>query len=580
MKYLYILVLVAFLFSCKSAKIVNDVDSRLNRTIPVLSSQDKRKFDYFFYEGQRFKMNGNLGKAKNYFIECLKIDSLSAVSYFELANIAIAAQNYQGAQDLLANSVRISPNNKWYQILLGDLYQQNKEIDKAIYTYNNLVKNFPDSDEFIYVLAQLYTQNKEFDKAIETYNKLEANIGLNEVITLEKERILLELGKESLAIKEINNLIEDNPYEPRYYGFLGDLYLYNKDFKKAEESYKKILEIDSKNGLGYFSLANLSIKQKDTVNFINYFKKGIEDSNLAIDIKLQRLMPFLLGREFKNGSHEAEILDFFKACTLTHNDDARSHIYYANFLKNKNKKAEALESYKNAIAIDNENISYWQDMFFLQIELSKFEELYTDSKDALIIFPDEPLLNLFNGMAAMQLNKPNKAVVSLEHGIKFVKENNNLKGQFYAYLGDVYYTLNKYNESFKSYDNALSLNENNVIVLNNYSYYLSLQNVNLEKAEKMISKCIELESDNYTYLDTYAWVLFKRGRYFEAKYIIERAIDSGGSESDVIVEHYGDILFKNNDIDGAVKQWKLSLEMGNKSETLPLKIEQKRYVEE
>ena len=127
---------------------------------------------------------------------------------------------------------------------------------------------------------------------------------------------------------------------------------------------------------------------------------------------------------------------------------------------------------------------------------------------------------------------------------------------------------------------ALQIDENNVVVLNNFSYYLSLDNSDLERAEKMISKCIELEPGNATYLDTYAWVLFKRGRYFEAKYIIERAIDNGGTESNVIVEHYGDILYKNGNVSEALIQWKKSLDMGNQSEVLLKKIEKNIYVED
>jgi len=242
--------------------------------------------------------------------------------------------------------------------------------------------------------------------------------------------------------------------------------------------------------------------------------------------------------------------------TDVHSDDSRSFIYYANYLQNNNNKDEALIAYKKALSIDNSNSSVWQDLFFLEIDLGNFELLFIDTKEALILFPDEALFNLFNAMASMQKEDYANALPDLEHGINFTKENIKLKGQFYSYLGDVYYNLNNHSKAFESYENALKIDDNNVVVLNNYSYYLSLEHIELDKAEKMIAKCIELEPGNYTYLDTYAWVLFKRGRFFESKYIIERAIDNGGDKSDVIVEHYGDILFNNGDVEGAVLQWK------------------------
>ena len=41
-----------------------------------------------------------------------------------------------------------------------------------------------------------------------------------------------------------------------------------------------------------------------------------------------------------------------------------------------------------------------------------------------------------------------------------------------------------------------------------------------------------------------AFELSKLERYSEAKFIIERAMDNGGDSSEVVVEHYGDILSK------------------------------------
>jgi tetratricopeptide (TPR) repeat protein len=577
---IFLFIIGHILFSCKTVKISTKKQEPKTTQFVDLSAAEKRKFDYFFYEAQRLKMQGNLQKAKMYLIECLNIDSTSSTCYYELSNIEIRNKNFKGAQQLLENSVRLSPDNKWYKILLGDLYQQNKDFSKAVSIYESLVGIYPNSDEYLYILAQLYYKNKDYENAIDAYNKLENNIGINEAISLEKEKVYLEMGKKSLAYKEIELLIEENPYEPRYYGFLGDLYMYTKEYEKAEISYRKILDIDSTNGLGYFSIANVRLQFKDTVGFFNNFERGLADKELNIEVKLQRLLPFLMSKDFSEQSMEEKVEPLFQSLTTVHNDDSRSFIYYGHYLQTKNKKEKAIDEYKNGIAIDNSDPSVWQDLFLLEIDLGKFELLHEDTKEALLIFPDNPLFNLFFAMAAMQKEDYTNAYKVLKHGFNHVGDNINLKGQYYAYLGDVEYSLNKPDEAFKSYQEALNIDENNVVVLNNYSYYLSVENKNLDKAEKMISKCIELEPGNATYLDTYAWVLFKRGRYFESKYIIERAIDNGGDSNDIIVEHYGDILYKNGDIEGALLQWNKAKDLGSESEILDKKIELKSYVEE
>jgi tetratricopeptide (TPR) repeat protein len=580
MRNIFWITLVFVFFSCKSTKETTELRTIKPEKISVISPSQKRNFDYFFFEGQRYKMQGDSEKAKMCFVECLKIDSLSSTCYFELANIEISKTNYKVAQGLLEKAVAINTNNKWYKMLLGDLYQENKDIGGAISIYKSLVDQYPNNDEYIYILAQLYAQNKQWDSAIDAYNMLEKNIGINEAISLEKEKLYLQLGKKSLAYKEIELLIKDNPYEPRYYGFLGDVYAFNKELDKAEQSYLKILDIDPNNGLGYFSLSNIYLQKQDTTQFFNYFLKGVADKDLNIEVKIQRMLPFLMGKDFINKKDTNEIFTVFDKLIEVHANDSRSHIYYANYLQNNQKYEKALAQYKLGLNVDNSSSAVWQDMFLLELNMGKFDLLLQDTNEALLFFPDEALFNLFNGLAYMQIEDNSKAYQSLSHGLQFVGDNEKLKGQFYSYLGDVQYSLDMVQEAFFSYDQALLIDEHNIAVLNNYSYYLSLENLNLDKAESMIAKCIELEPGNATYLDTYAWVLFKKGRYFEAKYIIERAIDNGGTESKEIVEHYGDILYNNGDVDGALIQWQKALDFGIDTDLLQKKIDLKRYVEE
>lgn len=337
--------------------------------------------------------------------------------------------------------------------------------------------------------------------------------------------------------------------------------------------------MDEGNGMGYFSLANTKLKQADTTAYFTYFAKALDDKDLALEVKFQRLLPLLMGKDFATYKDTNVVAELFDRLTIVHKDDARSYVYYANYLQNRDKPA-ALVQYKKALSIDKSNPALWQDMFLLEIDLGLFEDLYTGTDEVLSIFPEEPLFNLFYALAAMQKEEYIHAKEKLQNGLEYAGDNLTLKGQMHAYLGDVEHSLGNSDESFKHYEKALEIDDNNVVVLNNYSYYLSVENKELEKAEKMISKCIELESGNATYLDTYAWVLFKRGRFFEAKYIIERAIDNGGVDSDVIVEHYGDILFMNNKVEDALIQWKKSLDMGNESVVLKRKIELKKYVAE
>ncbi len=110
------------------------------------------------------------------------------------------------------------------------------------------------------------------------------------------------------------------------------------------------------------------------------------------------------------------------------------------------------------------------------------------------------------------------------------------------------------------------------MILNNYGYYLSLREVELEKAEKMSRITINAEPDNPTYLDTYAWILHKAGKQEQALEYIEKAVRSGGEEDSDILEHYGDILYALERKEEAAKYWKKAVEAGSESEELEEKI--------
>ncbi len=150
---------------------------------------------------------------------------------------------------------------------------------------------------------------------------------------------------------------------------------------------------------------------------------------------------------------------------------------------------------------------------------------------------------------------------------------------FYSRLGDTYHELKNHAESDKYYEKALALDPKNAFVLNNYSYYLSLRKENLEKAEKMSKLSNDLMPNQSSFLDTYAWVLYQMGRYEEAKVWIEKAIANSGSTNGVILEHYGDILFRLNKTQEAQEQWKKAKEAGGGSDFLDKKIADKKLYE-
>jgi tetratricopeptide (TPR) repeat protein len=93
-----------------------------------------------------------------------------------------------------------------------------------------------------------------------------------------------------------------------------------------------------------------------------------------------------------------------------------------------------------------------------------------------------------------------------------------------------------------------------------------------------------MEPENKTYLDTYAWILFVKGKIAEAKVYIDKVvageIDKDERVTAGVLEHAGDIYFNCGDVEKALYYWEKALEKGGE-DTSPLlrrKIKTRKYV--
>ncbi len=180
---------------------------------------------------------------------------------------------------------------------------------------------------------------------------------------------------------------------------------------------------------------------------------------------------------------------------------------------------------------------------------------------------------MFKGVGALQLKKYDMAIKAMERGAELTRNNTKFRLQFKNYLGDAYHLNGQNDEAFKIYDEILMYEPDNALVLNNYAFYLSVEEKNLEKANKMAAHCVELEPKNSTYLDTYAWVLYQQKKYKKAKEVMELSLQNGGDKSAVLVEHYGDILFQLGEKQKAVEMWKKADKLGEGTKKLKIKVE-------
>ena len=135
-------------------------------------------------------------------------------------------------------------------------------------------------------------------------------------------------------------------------------------------------------------------------------------------------------------------------------------------------------------------------------------------------------------------------------------------------IGDMYHEEDDNIRAFKAYDKALEYNPENAAALNNYAYFLALENRELERALAMSQLAITIEEGNYNYLDTYAWILHLLGRNVEAKKYMVQALALNRQQSASLLVHYADILWDLGEKFMAETYWKKAIEKGYDAEEL------------
>jgi len=503
---IFALVFLVVLVSCSSSKkITSSKNTRL-------SDKMEMEFTHYFIEGNKLKTLGYYNEAVVAYNKCLELKKNSGAANYELTNIYIFQQKFTKALEYSEKAASFDKQNIWYQLVYANLLLQNGEYKKSISVLNNLHKLYPNNFDILMTLADVYSSNKkDYSKALKYYEKAETVFGFSDDLYFKQEKIYIALGKQEKVLENLEKLIKAYPNDTRYIGIYAETLMNFGKLTEAQTAYENLFKIDSNNGIAHLSYGEFLLKKGNRREAIREFKKGLQNANLIITAKIDLLIN--LSRHY-NKEFDAEILHTFIDIIIeTHPKSIEGNKIKAElFLKQENSKGAKTQLLR-VIEVEKDNYLIWEQLVLLDFELLDYQDMYSHSMEAIESFPNYSKFLLYNGIAGQKLNKYKKSIEILEIGVDIVIGNNDLKAEMLLVLGESYYRDKQLKKAFSVFDDLLILQPNNKVVLNNFSYYLTLENTDLEKAEKMAKHVIGLEPQNGTFLDTYAWVLYKQKRY-------------------------------------------------------------------
>ena len=547
-----------------------------------LTPEQQRKYDYFFLEAMRLKEKKDYASAFGLLQHCLDIHPNAASALYEVSQYYMFLRQVPQGQEALEKAVANAPDNYWYSQGLASLYQQQNELDKAVTLLEQMVVRFPAKQDPLFNLLDLYGRQEKYDEVISTLNRLEKRMGKNEQLSMEKFRIYLQMKDDKKAFQEIESLVQEYPMDMRYQVILGDVYLQNGKKQEAYDVYQKVLAAEPDNPMAIFSMASYYKQTGQEELYQQQLDTLLLNKKVTPDTKVGVMRQMIVENE-QADKDSTQIIALFDRIMKQEQDDPQIPMLYAQYLLSKNMEAESVPVLEQVVDLDPTNNAARMMLIGAAVKKEDYKQIIKVCEPGIEATPDALEFYYYLAVAYNQAEKPDSVISickrALEH--KTADGKKEIVSEFYSILGDMYHTQKQMKEAYAAYDSALVYNPSNIGALNNYAYYLSVERRDLDKAEEMSYKTVKAEPNNATYLDTYAWILFEKGNYAEARIYIDNAMKSeGGDKSDVIVEHCGDIYYMTGDVDGALTYWKKALEMGSESKTLKQKIEKKKYIAE
>lgn len=480
--------------------------------------------------------------------------------------------NRSEAVRMAERAYRSDTTNRYYLEDYGGALVRGGEYNKAVSIFQKIVAKSTEPDHYR-ILAILLDSNRRTAEALAVLDTAEIRFGRIPLLGRLRQYYLLKTGKTLAAEADARKAIEEAPYLAENHISLAEIYAMTRRDSLAIASFQRAIAIDSLAIEPWLALAEYHQKRGNKTGYLTILERIFGSDQLPLEGKIE---------EWKSLTNDlASYRKFYpqydalvKRLYIRHPESKEVATLYAQHLIMSGEIESALALCKQLIDKKDPKIEEFTRVIEIENHLNRPDSVrrYTDM--ALAVFPHNTDLLHMRGALAMQRKEYDDAISLYNEALKHA-DNDTLRSSLWGAIGDVEHQRNEMKRCYKAYEKSLRYFADNAMVLNNYAYFLSLDNRDLDRAHTMITRALALAENNSTYLDTMAWVLYRLGRYAEAKKYMQQALSLDRSRSAELALHYGDILHALGEDFMAKTYWRKALERGAKKEEI-----EKRFMSE
>ena len=501
-------------------------------------------------------VDGNMDEAISCFRTMLLQDSLHAPSNYQLSLLLNDAEE---ALTYSRKAAEIDTTNKWYRYQYAQLLGRTNRYKEAIEVCKSALKVQNNDLQTYRYLAALYESDRQPYAALAVLDSALVLFG-NDLSLLEaKQEILLNaniLDRAKANAELLMSLDAQNSHYPLYMAYT---YIRGRD-TSALRYLRQAEALDSTDVNTMLAYCDYYQSNGMTGMYLSTLGRVFSSDQIPLSAKINYFNEVLKTRRFYT-DYFGYIDNLARTIAIKYPNSPEAGKLYAQHLINIGNTDGALELYKSRLSDSVPDIDVYQHIIGIESYKKNADSVLYYTQKAVQLFPDDYELPLMYAGALLSQKQYNEALKVLKETMKDLTQDS-LCSVYLCTIGDVYNEMGKLNQVYKNYEKSLKYNPNNVVTLNNYSYALSVAGEELDKALSMVSVVMNNEPSNPTYIDTYAWILYKMGRYKEAKAAMQKAIAFDMNNSAELFLHYGDILYALSEEFSAVLYWKKALAAG------------------
>ena len=546
----------------------------------AISEDDRVKAEYIFLEAEKQR---NMGRDDAFHHLLQYAHSLdpenSAIAYYlgysrlMKSNLSVSDSLFSSSLRMMRKHVDAHPEDKYEAMLYANGNMIANQVQEGLRVLKIQAERNPHNVEVQLSIADAYARLEDYRNAIAAYDSVQQWQGQSVQLSARKVRAYQALNDTVGAIGEMRSLLATAPRNVDYNLAMGNMLLMFGERDSALTYYDKAQQYEPENGATYLAKAQFYNAIGDSVNYDQQTYQALVSKDLDVASKVEVLADYARHLLVAKDS-SARTENLFKVLIEQHPNEPQIRMLFSDYLAAKDDMKGAAEQMDYAVNLDPTDAQAWNRLLVLNIISENYEAAIAAGDRAIELNPNDIELYGYIAPAYYNIKQYDKAIEVYKKALAAVDSTDTEhRSMFLGGMGDAKFSMGDTIGAFALYDQAIEIDPNNVSILNNYAYFLTLCDRDLDKAERMSAKTVQAEPQNATFLDTYAWVFYKRKEYTMAQLYIEMAIKNERRPSSDIYDHYGDILLAVGNKQEALKQWKKALELDAGNKELLEKVE-------